>query len=317
LKYLFFDIECANCFGGKGKICSFGYCIIDENFNEIERRDIVINPKSKFHLGPANDAVIQLAYSKEDFSKAPDFSFYYEEIKELLTRDGQIVFGHAVNNDLSFIRSDCQRYDKPLFYIKSFDTQAFYRQISEEGNDVGLEKLCERYSIEKEHLHRSDYDALITMKAMKGMCKEKGLTISEMIEAHPNAYVELKGNEIIKNFNPPTNAKILLDYSKRIHVDRKVMIKDLCAKTIGLDDSIENDNMKLAKALVYSLKRRGAQFSIRARRLNYYVQEKEGSEKSKKVNALRENGVNIEVISLDGILALLNMTKDELNQLIK
>ena len=30
MKYVFFDIECANCFQGNGKICSFGYVITDE-----------------------------------------------------------------------------------------------------------------------------------------------------------------------------------------------------------------------------------------------------------------------------------------------
>ena len=35
MKYLFFDIECANCFGGKAKIYSFGYLVTDEQFNKI------------------------------------------------------------------------------------------------------------------------------------------------------------------------------------------------------------------------------------------------------------------------------------------
>lgn len=27
MNYLFFDIECSNCFGGRGKICEFGYML--------------------------------------------------------------------------------------------------------------------------------------------------------------------------------------------------------------------------------------------------------------------------------------------------
>ena len=42
MKYLFFDIECANCFEGKGKICEFGYVLTDEAFNEIESKEIII-----------------------------------------------------------------------------------------------------------------------------------------------------------------------------------------------------------------------------------------------------------------------------------
>ena len=46
MKYLFFDIECANCFDRKGKIFSFGYVLTDEKFNVIEpREDILVSPK--------------------------------------------------------------------------------------------------------------------------------------------------------------------------------------------------------------------------------------------------------------------------------
>ena len=48
MRYLFFDIECANCHGGTGKICEFGYVITDESFNETKRNLFIINPRSEF-----------------------------------------------------------------------------------------------------------------------------------------------------------------------------------------------------------------------------------------------------------------------------
>ena len=48
MRYVFFDIECAD--GGKGSICSFGYVICDEEFREIESDDIIINPDSAYKL---------------------------------------------------------------------------------------------------------------------------------------------------------------------------------------------------------------------------------------------------------------------------
>lgn len=48
MKYLFFDIECANCFGGTGKICEFSYILSDEHFNEIELNQFIINPNAPF-----------------------------------------------------------------------------------------------------------------------------------------------------------------------------------------------------------------------------------------------------------------------------
>ena len=46
MKYLFFDIECANRDEtGRNQIYSFGYLLTDENLNVIEtEKDIVINP---------------------------------------------------------------------------------------------------------------------------------------------------------------------------------------------------------------------------------------------------------------------------------
>ena len=50
MNYLFFDIECANCDGGNGKICSFGYVLTDTDFNVLEYKDLLIDPKAKFKL---------------------------------------------------------------------------------------------------------------------------------------------------------------------------------------------------------------------------------------------------------------------------
>ena len=47
LKYLFFDIECSNCFGKNPKICEFGYVLTDENFKVIQSDSIPISPGRK------------------------------------------------------------------------------------------------------------------------------------------------------------------------------------------------------------------------------------------------------------------------------
>ena len=47
MKYLFFDIECSNCFGGRGKICEFGYVLTNTNFEIIKREVLTISPGKK------------------------------------------------------------------------------------------------------------------------------------------------------------------------------------------------------------------------------------------------------------------------------
>lgn len=53
MKYLFFDIECSNCFNGVGKMCEFGYVLTDENFKIIKMDDIPMSPgkgrECRFH----------------------------------------------------------------------------------------------------------------------------------------------------------------------------------------------------------------------------------------------------------------------------
>ena len=74
MKYLFFDIECSD----GHNICSFGYVVINDNFEIIEKDDIVINPESKFILSPSKKRPkIELAYTKEYFYSQGNFETKY------------------------------------------------------------------------------------------------------------------------------------------------------------------------------------------------------------------------------------------------
>lgn len=66
MKYLFFDIECSNCFNGVGKMCEFGYVLTDEDFNTIKCDDMPMSPGKgydfRFHLkGRKNEKDLELA----------------------------------------------------------------------------------------------------------------------------------------------------------------------------------------------------------------------------------------------------------------
>ena len=47
MKYLFFDLECSNCYGGVGKVCEFGAVITDEHFNILKEISIPMSPGKK------------------------------------------------------------------------------------------------------------------------------------------------------------------------------------------------------------------------------------------------------------------------------
>ena len=169
MEYLFFDIECANCDGGDGKICSFGYVLTDTSFNVIESEDIIIDPNAPFRLrgyGKAQKTYIELAYPEEVFRAAPRFPAFYDRISELLNRRDTLIFGFAPENDAAFLASEFERYDLTNVNFEFCDVQRiFKRHINETGgNQFSLVRACEHLGIATpETVHKSVDDAMATM----------------------------------------------------------------------------------------------------------------------------------------------------------
>lgn len=197
MNYLFFDIECANCYGGRGKICSFGYVLTDENLNILEKEDLIINPRSSFNLGPD----LKLAYTKAEFKEAYPFTAYYDHIGALLEYDDYVVLGYSIENDANFLRSDCKRYELPCYEFDFYDVQCMVMQIFGLKNMPSLQKALEFFGMsENQDIHKSDDDAYMTMLAMKGACQYLGITPTELIERYPIAKGRLENYEITTAF---------------------------------------------------------------------------------------------------------------------
>ena len=212
MNYCFFDIECANCFGGKGKICSFGYVITDEQFNVLEKKDIVINPRSSFNLGPD----LKLAYTKAEFRQAAPFTEFYDEIGALLEYPDYVILGYSIENDCNFLRSDCKRYDLPSFDFPFYDVQCIIMQLFELQNMPSLQKALEFFGMhEDQEIHKSDDDAYMTMLAMKGACKHLGITASELLARYPIAQGYLREYEIHSNYKEERERQRALKEAER------------------------------------------------------------------------------------------------------
>ena len=155
--YLFFDIECANCFDGIGKMCSFGYVLTDENFNVIDTDDVVMNPECEFDwylFSKKNQC--PLAYSKDYFRRQKNFESYYKGIKKLLEESERKVIGFSSMNDVGFVVSAKMK----------------------------LKEWCEFYKIDLSQItaHKSQDDAMMTMLLAKAFCEEKGISLPELLE---------------------------------------------------------------------------------------------------------------------------------------
>ncbi len=183
MRYVFFDIECAD--GGKGSICSFGYVICDEAFTEMESDDIIINPDSKFHLmGRSRRPDLYLAYPEAVFRKAPLFPVFYDRIRSILEGENQIVIGHSVQDDAGFLCKTCARYDLRSFDFTFADSQSMYAYYIGKKGQVALDKACDAFGIFKDDkIHKSEDDARAAMYLVKAICEEKNITLPELISS--------------------------------------------------------------------------------------------------------------------------------------
>ena len=178
MKYLFFDLECANCNDGRGKIFSFGYVLADENLNELTtEKDIIINP----NVDKWDWYVIKniLAYPKKEVESRAKFDRQYIKIKNLLEDHETIVCGFDVKNDVGYILDECERYTLEPISMKFFDVQRLEAKVSNSKN-VGLgEAYIKWLNKLPDGAHRSDTDAKFTLELAKSICKSQKKTLLE------------------------------------------------------------------------------------------------------------------------------------------
>lgn len=181
MKYLFFDIEGAN--PKLSTIATFGYVLTDENFNVIAREDILMNPASKYDWYVVKNL---LAYTKAQLAKEPKFNVHYKKIKAMLEDGDTLVCGFSISNDLKYLNSECMRYSLPPFEFSFMDVQTLADRYFESKNQIGIERAFSMLGIEDEiRLHRSDEDALATMKVAKKLCELKSSSLHRLAEVYP------------------------------------------------------------------------------------------------------------------------------------
>lgn len=185
MKYLFFDLECANCFDRRGKIYSFGYLVADENLNIIgEEKDILINPNvEKWDWYVVKNI---LAYTKKEVEQHARFDKRYAKLKALLEDEDTVVCGYSVSNDIGFILDECERYNLPPIKIKFFDVQRLESALSNDKNKslaLAYTMWCSRIP---QGQHRSDADARFTYELAKAICEKYGKTLIEFVEQDEN-----------------------------------------------------------------------------------------------------------------------------------
>ena len=197
MKYIFFDIECACVYKNAAKICAFGYCITDENFNIIEKTELLINPKGRFHLTNEAGQGLVLPYNYSDFKNYKDFSYFYKQIQELLQSKDTIKIGHATINDAKFLKLETGRYKLKKLKFKFYDTQMFYMASTFNfERQIGLEELAKILNIKTKVEHSAVKDAYITMQITKALCQKEKINLEEFIQKYQIIAGELNNDKV-------------------------------------------------------------------------------------------------------------------------
>ena len=163
-------------------MCAFGYVVTDELFQVLEREDILMNPRGKFHLtGRRGEEGLVLPYEYEDFKKHPVFPAFFSRIRKLLEDKDSIVLGHATMNDVNYLNLETKRYKLPSFRFYFHDTQFFYMNTeSDFSRQCGLGGMAEELGVEFTP-HRAVDDAYATMRVCEALCKREGTDVQGLV----------------------------------------------------------------------------------------------------------------------------------------
>lgn len=268
--YLFFDIECAD----GTHMCSFGYVLADADFNVVERRDILINPRCEFKLGNRRSPYITLAYPEKAFQKSPDFSRYYDEIKSLLCKENRVLFGHSVASDLEFLDIACDRINRKRLRLSVFDTQKIYSEYKQLSEYRALEKIMEELEIDVKNLcaHKSCDDAEMTMITLKQICKNRNIGITELLNESKRFIVDRKTMDVTYK---KREVRKLVNGAKSKHPESKAW------KKIFVSDILDGFSLHIAHELIKVIYNAEFAVVLDADKCDYYLAGRKGIEKEK------------------------------------
>lgn len=191
MKYLFFDLECSNCFNNIGKIVEFGFVITDENFHILRMNEFVMSPGkgngNRFSLkGRNGQKDLQLAYEYEYYYQQEEFPYFYDKIKAILEDPNTLVFAWSSENDILHLYHTCLRYKKDPIKYSCYDVQKIAMKYLNIENQVALEKACDLILGRgatiglQEHLSRDD--ARMTMMILSKLTSLKGQQASDILK---------------------------------------------------------------------------------------------------------------------------------------
>ena len=188
MKYLFIDIECANCYKdksgvGRGKICEFSYAQTDDHFNVLQQGTFYINPNASFDVIGFKKRGIKLEHPFEWYKQQPSFPSFYKQIRELFQQNNQLVVGHSVCSDAKFLNDECLRYKLAPLNFEFCDTFEIAKSVYQREHKNTLIDLYREFcnQPDAEQNHQSKEDVMMTMEVAKAFSVDKGIPLHQIV----------------------------------------------------------------------------------------------------------------------------------------
>lgn len=347
MKYLFFDIECAD--GGKATICSFGYVIADMEFNILKREDIVINPEGRFNLtGREGRPDLQLAYPIATFKRAPNFKHFYNKIKALIENKEYYVVGHSVYDDATYLNKACARYKLEPLRFQYFDTQRMYRQVLGNSHSISLENALDSFGLsENIRYHKSVEDARATMLLLKALLEKADKSFEDYRASTDRCTGKTENGQVSWDYTPPMSIdRRLRERGFKGEKGDNVMLRGrrnhmlflrfldfgeavgeksekLAGKKVSISMNYETEHFKEMVRLAGLIKAAGGEYVLKASSVDIFATfdslDDDGNlrrcSRGEYVNEELEKGKQIDIITLDDLLSMLGTDRAELESM--
>jgi len=316
MRLVFFDIECASVYKTSAKICAFGYVECDENFNIINKEDILINPQGKFHLtdGKGEKGLV-LPYRYEEFKNYPVFTQVFARIKSLLEDKEALVYGHATLNDVNYLNLETKRFRLPSFEFNFSDSQIMYMtSIGDFSRQFGLEHITESLGVEFTP-HRAADDAYATMRVVEALCKKHDCSCWDL-----HKKLGMRRGKIADYKITPPDSVAFINYRKQASalkeerflrkkrfnelINKKRIVKGGRLKGVVFKFSTAlQENFPLAAPLIDKIYALGGRYSSKLTYCTYYV----SCDGDKSLRTFDQNNFkNLKIISVDELRGILD-----------
>ena len=282
MKYLFFDIECSNCFNGIGKMCEFGYVLTDEELNVIKSGDIPMSPGkgdgNRFHLkGRKHEKDLELAYEYDFYYAQPEFKFFYSQIKRMVEDPDTICFAYSMDNDIPHLHNACKRYKLKPFNYTCYDVQKLVSVCLERKGQTALKKACLEIvgpnSVVRLQEHLSRDDAMMEKLIFEAICIFEKKSSRELLEL--SNYAKTNSIEYMNRLKDRVKRKRLKTaghalYNSLALSDEELDKEEYLGKRYNVSGDLKAD-LNALKVVINLVKERNGIFCNKISKSDYFI----------------------------------------------